>query len=282
MQQQGKASLHPGIKAWHRGAAVAAPKQEKQPMESRNASPLWTPGPAPGLGARPNIVKVEPGRTLTLVCLSSRCEGAIVHWDGRRTVACTGDDTCPVDHAKTKRRWQGWLAVQQVNGNELLYLPVTEGAAKDRPEVTDPLMDLRGREIRVWRANQHANAELAIAFGITLYRTDRLMVAPDLREFCRRLWGFSPRNERFQARQTGQRPEPVNSVDQAAFEAFEQSAQPANDGQPAGQAVTPNAELNKGVIIGRCGSEEQKGSKKTGKNKRVTQEQIRRLKGGNQ
>lgn len=248
-------------------------------MSRNNANPLWTPGPDPGFGARPNIVKVEPGRTLTLVCLSSRCEGAIVHWDGRRTVACTGDETCPVDHAKTKRRWQGWLAVQNVNGIEVLYLPVTEGAAKDRPELTDPLEDLRGREIRVWRANVNATSEVAITFGITLYRTDRLMVAPDLREFCRRLWGFSPEIEGFRARQTGPRPEPADYSDPADYFEGHEKLKPANDGQSAGEDVTPNAELNKGVIIGRCGQKQRPASKKTGKNKPVTEDQISRLRG---
>src|SRR6476660_386045 len=181
-------------------------------MSKQKAEPVWKAGPAPGFGDRPNSVRVEAGRTLTLVCLSPRVEGAITHWDGRRTVACTGDATCPVDHARTRRRWQGWLGVQLPNGIEMLFLPVTEGAARDRPELTDPLCDLRGRELRVWRSHNNANAELCIGFGITLYRLDMLMAAPDLQEFCRRLWGFSPQVEGFKVRQTGPRPVVVDSA----------------------------------------------------------------------
>lgn len=259
-------------------------------MTESVSSPFWSPMPGPGLGRAPNIVRIGAGERRVYVALSHAIVGAVVHWDGRRTVACTEHlGKCPVDHTRTTKRWEGWLAVQAVNGNQLLWLSVTEGAAKDHPALTDPANDLRGRELVCSRSGRGPRGELSIILGIQLYETTRLIRTPNAEEFCRLLWGFPPCDRDFQNQpQTGERPVALNA------EAGEQSApgqwfqvsgragvKPCRSGATTGEVATDCAAHQTEERLSDVeGDTPQKTSKKTGKNKPRLGEECSHKRGG--
>lgn len=152
----------------------------------------WADKPPAYKAAASRIVRVDGQSVQDWVIVSNAVVGVWTHYiDDRRTFPCCGDhDTCPFDHQRTSRRWQGWLAVQKPLGKVAWYVCLTQSAVANCPVLIDGAGSLRGLELRLKRAiDGNKNSRLMASTGVNMWETTRLLQAPDVTLFLQTLWG---------------------------------------------------------------------------------------------
>ena len=152
--------------------------------------PQW--GPAPNAQSRgiAEIVRIMPGPGQVWISLGSQVVGVYTHWNGRRTLPCTGEDgECFFDHRYTSRRWQGWLPVCKPNDRRIRYLNLTPTAVRDCPALRPGEPTLRGKQLCLSRSNAGPESRMYCVDLGRLDDTRPLASAPDVVAWLKGLWG---------------------------------------------------------------------------------------------
>ncbi len=130
-----------------------------------------------------------PPAGLTEVCLLGRWLGVWVHWMGRRTLPCLGDE-CPKARHNRPIRWIGYapITVPRQKALEAAILALSPEKAEELTEyMGDGLGPVifckRNQKSREWHID-HVNTEV---------KPDaRFPITPDVRYVLFRLWGIRP------------------------------------------------------------------------------------------
>lgn len=137
------------------------------------------------------VLKVFPDRIYDLLIVSSRPCVVAVHYDGRRTLPCSGQQgVCWFDHALGDVREQTWLTVWDWQNRNHRLLALTPVAAWSCPEIRDPAIGLRGARLKVGRKGNQltspmwANVEVSPVIAVR----DRIPQEIDLLELLRKMW----------------------------------------------------------------------------------------------
>jgi hypothetical protein len=141
-----------------------------------------------------DVYRVEPSKAHDLVVLSHVLVDVLVHPVDGRTQPCTGHaETCWLSHAEFATRWQGWLFVATPHSSIIRMVTVTPFTVEVEPELLNPARDLRGLELRLWRADKRIRSRLHGAFNRLRRWPEPLPPLPDMLTQLGSLWSAPAR-----------------------------------------------------------------------------------------
>lgn len=130
--------------------------------------PLWVSDPPPRqLPSAELLVAPPAGKPpLRLVLLADEWEGAIVHWNGSRSVPCLaalGDcDGCRLHGART---WNGYLPVMDLRNRKRAVWVISWSATVDLGLLRSAHGGLRGLRVTVSRLHDRRTARVVVTFA---------------------------------------------------------------------------------------------------------------------
>ncbi len=112
----------------------------------RSDSDIWDSGHEPRAFRTDNryeILRAEPGKKISLVCLSTVHYNAMCHYFGGRTVPCIKKECMPCTKFREKR-WTGWVLGEQPETRKKRIVQFTERSAAPLIAIEKHRGNLRG------------------------------------------------------------------------------------------------------------------------------------------
>lgn len=144
--------------------------------------------PAPG--PRDEIIRLKNANVRRFVILSAEVTGIWSHWDGERSVGCTGTDKddCEGHRKEWPLRWKGYLHVIDSYTSKPGFLEVTPGCAKALLTFFGTSRSMRGYNLKVWRSSDKKGSRLLCEVGQPVAALEALPSERDPYPSVARLW----------------------------------------------------------------------------------------------
>jgi hypothetical protein len=165
-----------------------------------NGVEFGTPVPQPGDRWIP-VVQPRAKAPITVRVLSSKVLSTMVHWvpnalkpgSGHSAPHTKPDDTCPlcIEMGQVPR-WHGYLGAWHHSTSRVVIVDLSVHAIH-ACSALDPARghDLRGLELRLYRAGAGNNSKMMAELSKLTYKDDELPDAPDVAKCLARLWGLN-------------------------------------------------------------------------------------------
>jgi hypothetical protein len=145
----------------------------------------------PAAGPAMWIVRLKANEKLHCTILSEHLWGIMVHWNGRNTEPCTGDElSCSGHQRKLPLRWKGYLHVWDHHKRTDKFLELTPTAARMLLDQVETEFPLRGQRVEIARMNGD-NARLRVSVQARINEGFKLPDEKDPEETLRKLWGMA-------------------------------------------------------------------------------------------
>lgn len=138
-------------------------------------------------GQRVDLIRCGPGSLPPLIALNSRHIGAELHfWQGRSFPHIKKD--CPACAARSGCVWKGYIGVWNPSTRATGILEFTLGCVTHLDAYYLAHETCRGAAITVKRSNGKANGKLLMTCTRSIWTSDQIPPAPDLRKSMSLMW----------------------------------------------------------------------------------------------
>jgi hypothetical protein len=131
-------------------------------------------------------------KALIGTCLSSDLIGTMLHYDGKRSFACLGDEYCQMDHRKNVPRKTFFIGAMVHPGCERKIIQMTDRVEAAWDEAFCLYRTLRGVKFKLHRSPETTNGKLFCVTGKRDLNLDELPKCPDIVEMLWRIWDLPP------------------------------------------------------------------------------------------
>ena len=117
----------------------------------------------PNLGRVTHVIRVGAQDNYSMACCSLQPEWFLGHWNGSKTVRCTGDhDTCPGHVKQWPERPKGYITVCSLRDLAPMLLELTPGAGEMLEEAFPFSESMRGHVLFITRLRKSLKSPLCI------------------------------------------------------------------------------------------------------------------------
>jgi hypothetical protein len=135
------------------------------------------------------VERVRPGERLHLVILSQAVFGMEAHWNGARTIECTGEpERCPGCVKSLPIRWKGGAHVYDLSRKESYFVELTPRSVRLLLATLQPGDSLRGVKIDLFRSGPARNSRLVCELKGRAGEVKRLPYEQDPGPIMKWLW----------------------------------------------------------------------------------------------
>ncbi len=148
----------------------------------------WVDEPTPvAPGQRLQIIRCGAGALPPLIALNTRHVGAELHyWQGRSYPHVR--ENCPACAARNHTTWKGYIGVWNPSTRDVGIVEFTLGCVSQLDAYYLAHETCRGATLRISRASLKANGKIILKADRSIYGSDQLPAAPNVRESLSKIW----------------------------------------------------------------------------------------------
>jgi hypothetical protein len=137
-----------------------------------------------------SLHRVRPGRPLGGIVLSHDMIVRLVHYWGKRTIACDGLPHCPACKANQTAQPKGYIAVKDLKNPLITILEIPCLATWAVSDYFDLHRTLRGHVIKLERVGKATNSSVHVSWLPDKFDGDSLPKCPNIIASLCKMWGI--------------------------------------------------------------------------------------------